>query len=225
MLTLIEGNIGTGKTLLLTIFAFFSKQRIISNFDLKIPYEQFNLETFLRAGYTDCILLLDEAYVYLESRDSGITRNKLMSYVLFQSRKKNVDMYLTVQLKSTIDVRYRELIGIEILCSKTEEGFKYLMLDRIRKRQKMLILPLDKAKTYFKMYDTNQVIQEQIDLSEFMTHEQKMKIAKESANELVEKYQEDKITKSDIKTYLFERQYPKELVDYIYSYIKELRRK
>jgi hypothetical protein len=52
-------------------------------------------------------LIIDEAYVWLESGTSGKETNRYFSYVLEQCRKRTVDFIIIAQLRSMIDKRFR----------------------------------------------------------------------------------------------------------------------
>jgi len=154
--------LGTGKTLLLVILAYFQKRKIVTNFDLNFPkefdIEQFDEDKFLRCEYENCIILLDEAYTYLESRISGSDLNRNMSYILFQSRKKNVELYITAQLLHTIDKRFRELSDIFIIASLNSTiSFDYVLFTKTDSYT--FRIKYEARLVFGQFYDTNQVIQ------------------------------------------------------------------
>lgn len=159
MLITILGNLGSGKTLLMVCLSYYSKLKVISNFQLSFIHKQcesFNLSMFLRCEYSDCIILLDEAYSYLESRVSGSELNRIMSYMLFQSRKKNVLLYITAQLLSSIDKRYRQLSDIFIIAERKNLDFQYFVY--FNNQVTSFILKFEKMLPFFDLYNTNEVI-------------------------------------------------------------------
>lgn len=162
ILTLIYGKLGSAKTTLLTIIGYFSKKLVVSNYKLKYPnksYEEFDIVKFLKQQYSNRTILMDEAYVYLESRLSGRHKNLLSSYVLFQSRKKDVDMYLTVQLTKTIDIRFREMVDFIIKCNgKKNNAYEFVFYRVSDGKITVKYITEKKIKQFFKFFDTNEVI-------------------------------------------------------------------
>lgn len=125
-LTMIIGGLGAGKTLFSTILACNVSQPVYSNYKIDAPnYHPFDLNQFLNGNYDNCLLLLDEAYVYLDSRLPGRLLNRVLSYVLFQSRKMGMEIIVTTQLYSTLDVRFRELADYVTKARRTGKGFQY----------------------------------------------------------------------------------------------------
>ena len=125
---LILGGLGSGKTLFMTILAKMIAKPIFSNYALKfsdIAVKPLEIEKLFHSEYQNCCVLMDEAYIYLESRISGSEMNRCLSYVLFQSRKRGVILILTAQLSSSVDVRFRELVDIVIHCEKMGDCYRY----------------------------------------------------------------------------------------------------
>lgn len=198
MLVIISGNVGSGKTLLMTIFALSSQTaHIVSNYklhprvDMNKTVSAFDMLPFVKCEYESCLILLDEAYTYLESRTSGAEQNRLMSYVLFQSRKKDVDMYLTVQLKSTIDVRFRELADIYIECQtrnpKSREDFVYCL--HKGPKSKVIRIKFADALPFMQLYDTYEVVtsdtaHDDSTYSQFMTEADRVKMVTALSTEI-----------------------------------------
>ena len=56
----------------------------------------------------NCCLFIDEIYVYIDSRTSGSKRNRLWSYFINQTRKRDVDLYYTTQFFRQVELRLRE---------------------------------------------------------------------------------------------------------------------
>ena len=140
MLMLITGNVREGKTLLAVYFGWklhnqnlaVSKRLrspIYTNFDLRYPEakkvgvsELLDLE-----GLSHGLLLGDEIYAWLESRVSSSNLNRYVSYFIFQSGKRNVDVVATAQLGSSVDLRFFDLSHIVVLARKevVNERFVY----------------------------------------------------------------------------------------------------
>ena len=161
------GSVGSGKTLFATAAVLMDKDRpIYANYKIKSDnYRELLPETLLNAEMTGSNVVIDEAYIWLESRLSGKPMNLYLSYILFQSRKRNMDMYLTDQILGTIDLRFRELTDYEVKCksvpnAKNPKGFFYKIIDRtgFKPNSFTMYLPIEKAAKYFNFYDSWELI-------------------------------------------------------------------
>lgn len=126
MLYSFEGPQGVGKSMSAISLAveeyFKNGRKIISNNHINnIPYQHFNLEWFVDNIATnemeDCVLFLDEAYQYMDSRMSQSKVNRLFTYFIVQTRKRGVDMYICTHHIDNIDLRLRRAIDIRGACS------------------------------------------------------------------------------------------------------------
>lgn len=160
----IVGKLGSGKTLLMTFLAFINPKRTIySNYSLFFnrklwKIKDFDLSVILTEGYNPSLILIDEAYNYFEARLSSSIENILGSDVLFQSRKKGMDIYLTLQELRTIDIRFRELVDIYIECQKLESHkcFRYVIYSE--DTTSVMLIPFSLAERIYKLYDTYEVV-------------------------------------------------------------------
>jgi len=134
-LALIVGNLGTGKTLILTILAMLEledNKKVYSTYHIKYVASNGNTAQFVDAGdlltyfreqeesfipNSSC-LMVDEGYLGTDSRQSSSSANKLMTDFVLQSRHFGLDLYFCVQLASTIDKRIRKLIDARVLAEK-----------------------------------------------------------------------------------------------------------
>lgn len=159
MLIIILGNLGSGKTLLLTYLATKTKRKIFANYEIYLKnYNKLEVDTLLNLP-NNIDVYLDEAYTWLESRVSGKALNRYLSYILLQSRKRTLDIYCTAQLFSTLDKRFREKADILIKCEKKNLGYKYWIYNMNQYTQKILLLPFEKAEKYYKVYDTYEIVE------------------------------------------------------------------
>ncbi len=161
MLVSFIGDIGSGKTLGMTFFASRDKRPVYSNYKIKIPnYRPLKPETLVTLEDAS-LALIDEAYAWLESRRSGADSSLYFSYILFQSRKRKTDIYMTNQLISTVDVRFRMMANIEVHCQSVKEGFEYTFFKVSSTniyRPKTFILPISEAEKIYPLYDTLELI-------------------------------------------------------------------
>ncbi len=229
MLINVFGNLGSGKTLLLTAIAVLNpKRKVVSNFHLKREYEEFSIDKFMKSSYHDCIIFLDEGYTYLDSRLSMSTQNRLMSYTLFQSRKKSVEIYITMQLTFSLDIRYRELADYNISCTQLSDGFEYIIfrpndVDSFANA----FLSLEMAQQFFPVYDTNEVIQSGKDSIVFLSNSEKLEKIKKLSEEVLAEYKENpvfsngrklKISKSYLKIWLMKKGLEQDYTNLLYDY-------
>ena len=86
MIVLIHGGLGSGKTCMLTRYAYLSHlmgKRIISNYKLEnIPFTNLDMvDLYLNhPDMNNYIIVADELYTFMDCRSSMSVRNKLESY-------------------------------------------------------------------------------------------------------------------------------------------------
>lgn len=241
MLVILYGGLGSGKTLYLVVEAnllHLKGIKVYSNFNLKFldgsKAETLNINLLidlLNGKNFKGAIFLDEAYAWLESRTTQKQMNKTLSYILFQSRKRGIDFYLTVQLYETIDRRFRELCDhlIKAHYNFYEKAFNYDVKSygsdgRIHKRY--WTLPMYKAKKYFPNYDTKQIIRvDKIDELEYdllkrdrKKYTQKVKELAEVIKPILEQY--DKFSRDMVNLVLLEHDVCAKFTKDVYAKIK-----
>lgn len=224
MLISIIGSIGSGKTLLCVILASKSSKRVFSNFQIDIKnYNELEVIDLLNLE-NDIIVIIDEAYTWLESRTSLSTLNRYLSYIIFQSRKRNLDVFTTSQMFSSVDIRFREQSNIIIECNRIDDNFHYTFKDVGKRIISTFVLPLKNAKKYFKLYDTNEIVEPN------RKNELEFNILEQYPNKLLErvkiiskeiKENLKRITHDSIKASLLLNGYNTKYEKYVYLYLKE----
>ena len=222
-LTNIVGRVGSGKTLFMTADAVNSgRAHIYANYQVNDPrYIALLPEMLMDPNLRDAVILLDEVYAWIESRTSGRDINRYMSYILFQSRKKDIDFYMTEQLLSTVDLRYRDMIDFEVRCKavpnyKHPEGFVYKIVDVLEQKVYPLYLSIKDAEPYFKLYDTYQTVHPIDDEMMAKISKSKVSILEEVdsiVDTLLNEGMSGKIQKGVIADYCLRNGYPKSYVD------------
>ena len=231
-MTLIQllGDVGSGKTLLATAFALYEKRPVYANYKIKIPnYHEMRPEILAKLNIPS-LAILDEAYAWIESRRSGKPINTFMSYILFQSRKREIDFILTDQLLGTIDVRFRQMTNYEIHCRHIVDiGFQYTFykLSGFTTYQPTTyIMPYSVAEKIYPLYDSWELINPIDDEMIFNITQDKGEIIKEVdevVNYLLNQASAKEYRKGDIADYCLRHGYPKTHVDLIYNAIKATR--
>jgi len=228
---LILGNNGSGKTFILTYYATKFTRNIYSNYKLQLDnYIPLTINDLLDMNRLDeGNLFLDEAYTWLEARTSGNALNLLTSYLIYQQRKRLLDIYLTAQMFSSLDKRIRHLVNIIILCQPRvnfkKDDFHFIYQDIDIGIETSFMIPYKIAKNYFEYYNTYEIIEPQnVSRLEFNLLKNNPKRLLEKIKEIAKivESQISIITHDSIKTVLllngFEIGYEK----FLYPYLKGL---
>ena len=166
MIIAITGNMGSGKTLLATAFAEHyrttQKSNIYANYGLNISYTPLRMQDIADCefDFSNSVLIIDEIHLFMDSRQSSTKKNRIISYFITQSRKRNIVLIYTTQQSHQIDKRLRSNTDYFIKCENLTPGVKEDMFIRwtihdMDNNEKSFIL---KADPYFKLYDTHQMI-------------------------------------------------------------------
>lgn len=123
-LTLIEGNMNSGKTLAMTYYALKDYQKgriIVTNYNLNIPHYEINKDflTWLSINQPDLIgysIFLDELWLWVDSRSP--MSNRLLTYTFLQSSKNDSCWYFSTQAENQIDLRIRDNSHIIVRCER-----------------------------------------------------------------------------------------------------------
>lgn len=227
----IIGDVGSGKTLFATYLATKDERPIYSNYKLKLKnYHDLKPEMLVSMNKPS-LVIIDEAYTWLESRTSGKDINRYLSYILFQSRKRGMDIILTDQLIGTIDVRFRLLTNYEIFAENDGDNFIY----RIYKKSAFnsfkplrVIMPYEVAEKLFSVYDSWELINPIDDNLIFNVAEDKSSSIKEVdriVSVLLKKFEPEEISKGIVSNHCIRHNYPNKYIDLIYNSILEIRAK
>lgn len=118
MIVLYKGARGRGKTLSMVKDAlrfYRNGYKILANFSLCFG-EHITAEELLslnrESDLHDCVLVIDEAQLFFDSRNFGKESNKTFSNFIQQIRKRNIFILFTTQYSNTVDLRLRQHIDI-----------------------------------------------------------------------------------------------------------------
>lgn len=189
-----------------------------------------DLATLLRGKYNNCVLILDEAYAYLESRSSGKKLNLALSYVLFQARKTGLTILTTEQELGTIDVRFRTQCKylVQAVNERLRSRFRYAITRFVNAHPVGTItryLSYLSAERYFPMFDTYKTVDP---LSRFddverltATPERKMARAEEIAAEVKSYYADKRVTHARLNSYFELHALPRYLRETVWTLITD----
>jgi hypothetical protein len=191
MIGVFLGEQNSGKTLSMSYYGHEYHKRgfeIYANYDLSYPHTKLTkevIETYTKnkQHFNKCVFMIDELYLFLDSRNFSRGINKVLSYFLLQTSKRNVHLFGTAQYLNTIEKRFRENAGFQCFCMrvlKYKDGTTVEVKDRLRfidsdnlyikqnfvtKTMQQGIIPVYQVKTFllkakpvFDMFDTTQLL-------------------------------------------------------------------
>jgi len=129
LIVTLEGCQGTGKSLTSTALGYTelinNGVKMICNNHLNFPYTHFDRQYFLDhledEELENCVLLLDESYLYFDGRTAASKSNKLFTYFTVQTRKRGVDLYICTHHIDILDKRVRRAVDIRGTCRYRKE--------------------------------------------------------------------------------------------------------
>ena len=167
-ITLIIGNNGEGKTLLLVWKALNeipNDYTIYSNFKLNLPnYKKLTLYEILHPPENKCVFFIDEISSWFESRTSGgVINREGGNQINFQKRKRYLDVYGTNPLASAIDKRFRFTANNFVLTGerspRSKQDFIYYEYDKRNKQYQVKKLYYEYAEKHlFHLFNTDEII-------------------------------------------------------------------
>ncbi len=176
MIVGIIGKRGCGKTITMakTVVDMLKKGKTIyTNFNINkkaIDKKYHNKINLLDAkffkNYKDfklynCALFLDEIYVYIDARSSMSKRNRLWSYFINQTRKRDVDLYFTTQFFRQVELRLRENTEYFIFPQVIKQHNAIIINNKIYSYENTLkLIGVERfvGNDYFNVYDTDEII-------------------------------------------------------------------
>lgn len=171
MIILYKGSRGKGKTLTLVKDAYIFYKlgyRVISNFYVKFA-ENIDNEEILKLNreskIRDCVLAIDEAQLFFDSRNFSRKENKDFSNFVQQIRKRNIIILFTTQYVNTVDLRLRQHIDVVAYPKYDEEKklcvVKYYDITKLEDEENENMIPTSvvfKPERIFNMYNTYEML-------------------------------------------------------------------
>lgn len=163
------GKMGSGKTLSMvreTLKYYTKGYKIYSNFHIELPYEPLDFKNLFAMAekqipLDNCVILLDEVHILLDSRSSMRKENKVVTFWLNQTRKMKVKLYYTTQHLHQIDRRLRSGTDFFVFCEGvkyTKNNKEYFICSNQITDGENIRMENFVGNKFFKYYDTNQVI-------------------------------------------------------------------
>ena len=228
MLIIIRGDVGSGKTLLATYINIKSVIPVkLSNYPIKInAYQPLKPEELMELPYDKVLVTLDEIYTYLESYFSSSKVSLYLDYVLFQSRKRGIDIIGTLQLFRRLNINFREMWNVLIDANKGQKGFNYTYNYKKNEEihQFFRTMPFSLAEKIYPYYDTKKVIMpsniNELKYGFIKDDPIKLKaLVEQAVNDLRPKL--NKITKESVKACLQENGYTPKITNNVFSHLKD----
>ena len=133
MIGIFLGFQNSGKTLAMTYYAYTYYKKgydIYSNYNLKFSklkndkrLHKLTMDKIIecvknREQFNKAIFLIDEMYLFMDSRNFGSKKQKIMTYFLLQTSKRNVHLFGTAQVFNSVEKRFRENCNFMVFCSR-----------------------------------------------------------------------------------------------------------
>lgn len=175
MIVLYTGRRGAGKTLSMVKDAYMYKKdgyKIYANIELDFAeyMENEDILNIHKTDLEDCVLVIDEIQLLLDSRRSARKGNVDFSYFIQQIRKRRIIILCTTQFSGTVDLRLRQHVDVVARPKYDKElhvcEVTYIDLTAmndsifINSSEEMTIPSVSivyNAETIFPLYDTNRI--------------------------------------------------------------------
>ncbi|MFJ8462256.1 zonular occludens toxin domain-containing protein [Lysinibacillus xylanilyticus] len=164
---LIQGGLGTGKTLIMSILAHHLKEQamkqganveLFSNYDLKDSTTMLDYTDWYKVAEADTsIICWDEAQVVFNNRAWSKFGQGIATEVAMYTRKlRSIQIYATPNV-GNVDSRIRDIIEVVVTMRKDNKGYHLYFTDfQTKEFLKKAFIPEWKAKRIYKLnlYDT-----------------------------------------------------------------------
>ena len=171
----IVGDIGSGKTLILTAFLYYDflvdNKKIYANYGLKFKHITLDFsiieKLFDENLNKEIDFAIDEMHIFMDSRTSAKKKNRILSYWILQTRKRNIDLFYSTQFFGQVDKRLRDATSFKIECNNlgSEKNpiflfslFKRINVDSLDDWIKIKDFTLKNCVNYYKLFDTFELI-------------------------------------------------------------------
>lgn len=126
MIGIFLGEQNSGKTLSMSYFAqqyYKAGYAIYSNYSLKFNHKKISIEDIKtmvkeKTQFSKAVFLIDEIYLIFDSRNFSTAKNKIFSYFILQTSKRNVHLFGSAQMFNTVEKRLRENANFKAYCQR-----------------------------------------------------------------------------------------------------------
>lgn len=138
------GSQSSGKTLSMVYYAYAKHLQgydIYSNLKLNFPFKIFTQKELIeytknQKQFNKSVFLIDEAHLFFDSRSGMSNKNKVMSYFITQTSKRDCELYVTTQRFNQLDLRFRENCDYNIYCDRhLKIKDEYFIIPKTMKRK------------------------------------------------------------------------------------------
>lgn len=177
MIIAFTGNLGSGKTLGMTVWAWHFSLRTRSNLLSNLPYRPEAFQRHKKAipgfwlGYLEDqegfvelakrgggIIAWDEIHQSIDSRSWARKTQVYFTQFLMYLRKLDSPLFLTTQSLGQIDVRVRSIIDFVVYCERYRSGFLYLVTTADGRVLRRSYLRQGDAKQWFSVFDSYRIV-------------------------------------------------------------------
>lgn len=236
--TNVVSDVRSGKTLWITATAIneyrwakthgYKPRPVLANYKINLPNFKPLKPEMLFNIQEPSLINLDEAWSWLESRQSGTPIHLFMSQILFQSGKLGIDIQMTDQIEGSIDVRYRKMMNYRVECENlgSNVGFVYYFSKRVRggfTRSITKFMPYSVAKQIFPYYDTFEKINSMDESLLYKVSSDKtdeMDTIAEIVEEMIKKFPPNAWKVSMVENYCVKNNIPRYRAKLIYGELK-----
>lgn len=173
--TLVTGNLGSGKTLIMSILGYADykadERPVYSNYGLAFPHKMLNMglikSLFKEKHLKVADYLIDELPLFCDSRRSGSEKNILIMGWVMQTRKRKVNLIGTGQFYGMFDVRLRNVCQTRVECvnfgTYENPDLEFTISKRAEVGDELFFVPvkrfrLSDPKRFYELYDTDETI-------------------------------------------------------------------
>lgn len=160
-----DGNLGSGKTFGMSLFAQYYRQKtgctLYSNYGLKNSKLFTSFDQFIDiAQQPSSIICLDEAHTDLDSRSGNTNVAKYLTHMLFYLRKMRCTLFFSSPSIANIEFRVRSIMNVYCQVQKTKNNFLYHMYD-LQSERFIRTMRINQQKAFsigHQIYDTHKMV-------------------------------------------------------------------
>ena len=163
----VYGELGNGKTLTMTALGYYFKNKgydVYSNyyttFSKLLPMEVEDFINFFENINENVknLFLIDEIYVFIDSRVSASVMNRAYASIMLQTRKKSTNIIYTAQDPYSVEKRLRIITNYYFYPKLDKEKDKIYVMISDMSFEPIRVITINNASKFYGMYNTKQII-------------------------------------------------------------------